>query len=414
MPPIEQIEPREIKPIASNTYEVELLGHDKVEIGDKNSVDFKPHIKLNRWDGECFIAIQPAGEIEEEVEYEVEGDKVKCKYKVKYEDDTEEEFEAEFYPLEPTTVIAKNKDGIDHEFKQNDLGGFEFEVILKKKPKTNKIVLNIETQGLKFYYQPELTPEEIAEGSFRPDNVVGSYAVYHATRTNMHRGKVDAEKYKCGKAFHIYRPKIADAEGKWIWGQLSLDEQAGTLTTIIPQEFLDRAVYPVSVDPNFGYETKGGTSYLYILYMRTLALTFPDAGTVTSLTGYIFSQTEGANWAFGLYTGVLDPDSITRVDYSAEGSGTFDNWSTLAAQVGYSLGGEAGHLVIHCTDEETNTVGYYDAGATNEMASTSSTVYSYPLPTTYTCTNNYDRKLSIYCTYTEVGAPTFIPTVMII
>ena len=32
-------------PINDTTYEVELAGGDKVEIGDRQSPDFKPHIK---------------------------------------------------------------------------------------------------------------------------------------------------------------------------------------------------------------------------------------------------------------------------------------------------------------------------------------------------------------------------------
>lgn len=43
MPPIK---------IDDTTYEITLPFGDKVEIGDKDAPDFKPHLKLNRWDGD--------------------------------------------------------------------------------------------------------------------------------------------------------------------------------------------------------------------------------------------------------------------------------------------------------------------------------------------------------------------------
>ncbi|GAJ08531.1 unnamed protein product, partial [marine sediment metagenome] len=103
--------------------------------------------------------------------------------------------ETRFYPLEPKTVTAKNKRGRDIQSTQNELGGFEFEIVLKEKPATNQIVLDIQARGLRFSYQPPLTQQEIDRGADRPDNVVGSYAVYHATKKN--------NQYMTGKAFHM-------------------------------------------------------------------------------------------------------------------------------------------------------------------------------------------------------------------
>jgi hypothetical protein len=102
--------------------------------------------------------------------------------------------------------------------------------------------------------QPELTPEEIAEGTDRPENVVGSYAVYHKTKRDHVIGQTN---YATGKAFHIYRPKVWDADGNEIWAELSYAD--GTLSVTVPQSFLDSAVYPVRVDPTFGYTSLGAT-----------------------------------------------------------------------------------------------------------------------------------------------------------
>lgn len=134
---------------------------------------------------------------------------------------------------------------------EENIEGFEFEVILKDKPQSNIVEFELEMEGLKAHYQPELTQEEKDEGVHRPENVIGSYAVYHATCGNMHKGQANAEKYRTGKAFHIYRPKVIDNSGDWVWAELNLGN--GILTVTIPQEFLDTAVYPVRVDPTFGY-----------------------------------------------------------------------------------------------------------------------------------------------------------------
>lgn len=64
--------------------------------------------------------------------------------------------------------------------------------------------------------------------------------------------------YKTGKAFHIYRPKAIDANGVEQW--CSLDIKDGILTVIIPQNFLNKALYPVIVDPTFGYTSAGASS----------------------------------------------------------------------------------------------------------------------------------------------------------
>jgi len=233
-----------VKQINPTTYEVEMPSGDKVEVGNKKAVDFKPHLKLNRWGGECFIKVGLP--TTEKVTPMVESGRVKWRG---------QKVETHFYPLEPRNVAAKDKDGNDVSFPQNELGGFEFEIILKEKPVTNKIIFNIQTQGLRFSYQPPLTQQEIDNGSIGPENVVGSYAVYHATRTNIHASKADAEKYKTGKAFHIYRPHLVDALGAEAWADLNISNSVLTIT--IPQQFLDEAKYPVTIDPEFGYHSIG-------------------------------------------------------------------------------------------------------------------------------------------------------------
>jgi hypothetical protein len=82
-------------------------------------------------------------------------------------------------------------------------GGFEIEIILQEKPKSNVFAFQIEAaQDLDFFDQPKLSPEEIAEGAVRPENANGSNAVYPKTKAN-HR--VGDTLYSTGKACHTYR-----------------------------------------------------------------------------------------------------------------------------------------------------------------------------------------------------------------
>lgn len=101
---------------------------------------------------------------------------------------------------------------------------------------------------LGFYKQPALD----INGDPVPEKVQGSYAVYCDRKGNYS----DVQFYT-GKLCHIYRPWIVDANGDGVWGDI--DISGGTIAVTIPQEFLDVAVFPVTLDPNLGYTTIGGT-----------------------------------------------------------------------------------------------------------------------------------------------------------
>ncbi|MHA2086073.1 MAG: hypothetical protein ACXABD_20200, partial [Candidatus Thorarchaeota archaeon] len=60
--------------------------------------------------------------------------------------------------------------------------------------------------------------------------------------------------------FHIYRPHVVDSAGKETWADLHVDVDAGILEITVPQQFLNRAVYPVLVDPTLGYTTIGSNT----------------------------------------------------------------------------------------------------------------------------------------------------------
>lgn len=76
-------------------------------------------------------------------------------------------------------------------------GGFEIEIVLDEAPARNVFEFDIEgADELDFFYQPPLTDEEVADGAVRPENVVGSYAVYHKSKANYRVGDTN---YATGK-----------------------------------------------------------------------------------------------------------------------------------------------------------------------------------------------------------------------
>ena len=150
-------------PIDDNESRVEI------EVGDAKQLDFKPQFKIKRWDNEVNFSIRA----EEEAGATLEKDGELIKYKAK-------DYEVHMYDKPDAS----------------DDGGFEFEWYLKKKPILNVFSATIQSRGLDFFYQPQL--DEMFQ---MPENVVGSYAVYHSTKKNH---VIGGNNYKGGKAFHIY------------------------------------------------------------------------------------------------------------------------------------------------------------------------------------------------------------------
>ena len=249
-----------INPYAMNgqRFETYLAIDSKVEIGGDDINNFKPEVKLGKWGNETWLKVKyPTTK-------KIRANRKFLTNKVEWKDTKKE---VHFYPLK-----AKE---------QMEDGGFEIEVLLKEKPISNKVVLNIETQSLDFFYQPALTQKEIDEGAFRPENVIGSYAVYHSTKQGHIIGQTN---YKAGKAFHIYRPKIIDKNGDWIWGEMNINKKKGTLTITIDQNWLNNAIYPVNVDPTFGYTTAGSGSFGNATNARGSVFTLSEDGTVSKMT----------------------------------------------------------------------------------------------------------------------------------
>jgi hypothetical protein len=290
----------------------------QLEVGDSKEDLFIPQAKVMRWDNEVNLSVRRDNGARSFVERD---EKIVCEG-------------------EKEDVVIYELDDIGED------GGLEIEIHLKEKPKSNRFDFTIQTKGLDFFYQPALTPEEIEQGASRPDNVVGSYAVYHKTgRNNVVGGK----EYKTGKFCHIYRPHVTDADSNETWGELEIDEEAGILTVVVPQKFLATASYPVIVDPTFGYTSVGETS---------LALSGGDDGvpfgnSVSGVNGTLDSM------SVALSNNLSNGSFTTRVNLSnSEIASNFENIFTASE-----------------SKSITTTATFYTLSADGESLSDSDTLY---------------------------------------
>lgn len=427
------------------------IENDEIEVGDKKADHFKPHAKIKRWGSECFLDIEfPTSKKKDPIE---EDDKVKWKdddkeihfYTIVNKQKTIEGELSESYTLGGECnrcgacceICQDGKtcylgDGVCLNYEKRpdrcreyptltelymqkfpscgyslekretpikssavsgaDINCFEFEVILKKKPATNIIQFNIETNNLKFYYQPELTQEEIDTGHFRPENVIGSYAVYHESKKD--------NEYKTGKAFHIFRPRIIDSIGNEVWGELNINTEEKTLTVTIPQEFLDTATYPVrhAAGLTFGYTGEGLSSEAFGDRIMGSVFTTP-AGSAIEMDNIQAYCTFGGSIDYYRYAIYLHSNSV-QVSNSLTAStaaSAATQWWQLTYGTKPSLAASTAYvLVCGCDNPKSTHEIHYDSGDTDQGHYEVITYPTFPATASFTHDNN---EYSIYCNY---------------
>lgn len=339
-----------------------------VELGDSKSAEnFEPQVKLKAWDNECNFSMRLV--VDEQLKQSAvvtkDGDFIKW---------TSDDTEAHFYALGATEL--------------NENGAYEFAVLIKEKPASNIInfTLNI-PKNLEFYYQGELTETEINFGATRPENIVGSYAVYHSSKKD--------NQYKTGKAFHIYRPEAIDANNNKSWCALNIDPEKQIATITIPQEWLDNAAYPILIDPEFGYTSAGGTG---IAVSPNMIYTHGDTymgavSTGVSMSVYAAKGAADANVQMALYR-----TNATKVTNGSTPSVLVNNtarWWTSNFTTPPVLAAEGYYLILN---QETALYYAYDVAGTNNVIYAAQTFNVWPSPM-YGDDGGARYKISIYCTY---------------
>lgn len=265
--------------------------------------------------------------------------------------------------------------------------GYEFEVTFDTKPSSNLVPLSVQHKGLKFYYQDD----ERGEGIFQPIWAKHSYAVYHNSKTN--------NQYKTGKAFHIQRPFVTDANGASVWCDLDPGfadsngvPQKETLNLTIPQDFLDNATYPITIDPTFGYTSIGASEIAVVDNIRSSHFALSENGDIDDYYSYMSG--------FGGYKGAIyDHSDDSLIDGGGEISTA--GWGLHTGVTGSLTSGDYWLSMI---TGSAYVAFKYDTGSTNQGSSdsytwsTSDTDWPDPLVPSL---NN--QKFSAYVNYTATG-----------
>ena len=353
----------------------------EIEIGDIHSDDFQPQVKLKQWDNETNFSVRLIDDEPTEPRIEIEGNKIK---------------------------FIKKKTEV-HFYEEGD--NFKFVPILKEKPLTNKIEMSMRSKGLKFYYQPELTQKEIDDGAFRPEHIVGSWAVYHSTKQGDY-SLMGLKNYRAGKAFHIYRPRLKDSNGWEVWGDLFIDAENGIYRITIPADFYENAVYPIMSNDTFGYYnggTPGETSFFLsggnnFDVIAGTALEVADIDAVvaygtgnTNVKGLIWLKTETMRGT--LLTNGITP--VLPINVTTE-------WVTASYSNKPSV--TATNYYIGITFEGSFTA-YYDSGNSGDGGYESFWTSDYDNPGAMDSNWNFNTyRVSIYATYTTgVGYTSPLP-----
>lgn len=297
---------------------------------------------------------------------------------------------------------SSNKLFLDqHIFYVTPDGKFEWETVFDKKPESNIISYTFDFHDLDFRYQdPIKLLRDRRKGivSFDP-NILGSFAVYHKRYRH--------NQFSTGKAFHIFRPEVIDANGNKTWCELVL--YLNVLSVIIPQWFLDSAKYPVILDPTIGYETLGATGISAGDEVLFYKITMPENGVLTKIhSGTASYEAPIAYHALYANDTSEDPDSLIEEETTGYVPGDWPDgaWHEVNMAGTSSLVGGISYWIAIVANSTTNG-GFRLRGDYNDYqyvnaAMEAGTVF----PATASAIHgSEDYDMSLYITYDTVSTP---------
>lgn len=331
------------------------IRHDTI-VGGKSSVHFLPNMNISFHEDEFFINLN-------------RKDKKVSSDLCSYEKDK-------------TKLHGKDTDV----FYIDDQGRFKWDIDFDTKPESNVFDFDLKySDGIEFWYQDFLTPEEIKRGVIRSEEVTGSYAVYC---NKIHNN------YKTGKLCHIYRPLCIDAEGNKSYALLKIEKN--TLTITIDQDYMDKAVYPMTLDPTFGYTSQGASSEpANPSYSWATRFNCPESGIATSISAYV-TALSWQRFKFALYE--YTPSNQHLLSGTVDSSEASSGWTELSLATEQAV--TAREYALALQGNNAGVLFYTDTiGASSQQQGYVYHEYADGWADPATFSFNNTNRFSIFCTY---------------
>ncbi len=279
-------------------------------------------------------------------------------------------------------------------------GSTKYEIIYTDKaqiPTEAVPFMLIESGGLSYHPQPALTAVEIAEGCYRPEDIIDSIAIYGQWQgVYVKPNGIVVEDYGCGKFGHIKRSKWLAGDGAGIWVQQWVE--SGVLWVAVPWDFIHAHPGPWTLDPTFGYTNIGGSQAGYGPgIILTKGLVGGVNGTLDSVSFY-FYQAQTDNYVGCVYDGNASAGLIANSTGSSVAGAGWKGFTlsseSVTANTTYYMGCTGGDGV------QAIPYAYDTAGAAADQGKYRGVVGT---PAVINDLNTIARFFSAYATYTESG-----------
>lgn len=344
------------------------------EVGDSKQAEFQPQVKMTRWGNRANLSVRL---IHDEIV-------ATCKQNGETVEWKAGDQKVDFYSVPDS--------------EETPSGAFEVDVTLYDRPVNDRLQFSLRYKGIKFYLQPALSEEQIAEGDTCADNIPGSWAIW----------AVDLS----GKFGHIYNSLMMDAAGNTTRTNPQITDNGdgtGTLTINFDKKFLDNAVYPIrhAAGLTLGSTVDGGTGQsLAANRAHFRKVTAAASGAVSDFNLRLATPASGGSSGENIKGVIWDYSSLAVISNGV--SPSIDNVATPAIKsANFSpqpsvVNGTSYYIGYVPNYTDGNGVVTYDTGVAGDGGR--HTANSYSSPTTIGTIVNNDRIFGgLWMTYG--GAP---------
>jgi hypothetical protein len=292
----------------------------------------------------------------------------------------------------------------------NEHGGFDLELLLKTRPKSNILPFSFDSTNLVPFHQPELTAKEKAMGAVRPAYVVNSIAWYHSSRGGCVSKRDIDNGITTGKAFHQYAMQMVDAKGATAWAGWFLNGTS-EIWLVLDEKLLAEGTYPILVKPvgdTFGYTSVGASNTQTNNATSDVGAAHKHlAVTGDTITGFSAYASRGAYSATALsmaaYTVVTGLPAARLAEGVAIGVDTTPAWYSVTG-LSQALVNGATYSAAQTAGAATSTAVYYDTSATDDYTENTGATLTDPWSSSYLG----KFRVSMYATYTAGGGSTAV------